>query len=592
MSSRSSASAPATPRCSRSKRATRSRRRRTSGCAPRATRPSPGCPPARATSRSTTSTSAGASFEQVYETIVARVLELAASGPTASCTPSRVTRCSARRPCARCCDRAGAAGIGVRVVAGVSFVDVLSSVAPASTRSTDGLLMLDALALGATPAPARAGAADAHRPGVRPARRIAGEAGAAGAYPPEHVRARRPRRRHAPRRAPSTSASRRSTTSGEFDHLTSIYVPPLPLTRGRPLVRGAARRHRAAALAGRRLPVGPGADARDAEALPARGGVRGARRARRRRAPPPGRGAGRPADADRAARAGRRGRRRVRDRGRVRRHHGEAHPAPSARLRRRRRSKGAADVLRNWETLKKEERPDAPLLDAVPKAMPALAQAQSRAVARREGGRWRREPPIALAHGRDALERLDRTPAVGGRSRRPALRDRLAGARARRRRGGGAAYWRSGASARTWRSIEARAGRATRRRPAAQRRRAAFACASTSGQPLLLVLLVRSPTRPARPSSSRSTRQRPRHAGAPIVHAARYRPADLISSYGTTIQRASPFRASNIRRRLVMCSTPRIWRLAVKQRRLRGALDLLARTAARPTAAARAWACA
>lgn len=38
---------------------------------------------------------------------------------------------------------------------------------------------------------------------------------------------------------------------------------------------------------------------------------------------------------------------------------------------------GADDVVRNWETLKKEERGDAPVLDAVPAAMPALAQAQS-----------------------------------------------------------------------------------------------------------------------------------------------------------------------------------------------------------------------
>jgi tetrapyrrole methylase family protein/MazG family protein len=38
---------------------------------------------------------------------------------------------------------------------------------------------------------------------------------------------------------------------------------------------------------------------------------------------------------------------------------------------------GPDDVLRNWNTLKGEERGDAPILDAVPKAMPALAQAQS-----------------------------------------------------------------------------------------------------------------------------------------------------------------------------------------------------------------------
>jgi tetrapyrrole methylase family protein/MazG family protein len=38
---------------------------------------------------------------------------------------------------------------------------------------------------------------------------------------------------------------------------------------------------------------------------------------------------------------------------------------------------GADEVLRNWETLKSEERQGAPVLDAVPAALPALAQAQS-----------------------------------------------------------------------------------------------------------------------------------------------------------------------------------------------------------------------
>src|SRR5207245_6450294 len=38
---------------------------------------------------------------------------------------------------------------------------------------------------------------------------------------------------------------------------------------------------------------------------------------------------------------------------------------------------GSADVLRDWDELKKEEREGAPVLDAVPKAMPALAQAQA-----------------------------------------------------------------------------------------------------------------------------------------------------------------------------------------------------------------------
>jgi tetrapyrrole methylase family protein/MazG family protein len=38
---------------------------------------------------------------------------------------------------------------------------------------------------------------------------------------------------------------------------------------------------------------------------------------------------------------------------------------------------GASDVIRNWDALKKDERGEQPLLDAVPKAMPALAQAQA-----------------------------------------------------------------------------------------------------------------------------------------------------------------------------------------------------------------------
>jgi tetrapyrrole methylase family protein/MazG family protein len=38
---------------------------------------------------------------------------------------------------------------------------------------------------------------------------------------------------------------------------------------------------------------------------------------------------------------------------------------------------GASDVLRNWDELKREERGDVAVLDAVPKSMPALAQAQS-----------------------------------------------------------------------------------------------------------------------------------------------------------------------------------------------------------------------
>jgi tetrapyrrole methylase family protein / MazG family protein len=67
---------------------------------------------------------------------------------------------------------------------------------------------------------------------------------------------------------------------------------------------------------------------------------------------------------------------------------------------------GAAEVIRNWEELKKDERGDRPLLDAVPKAMPALAQAS--AVLGRSEKAGFGAPPLDPARAVESLDRLAR----------------------------------------------------------------------------------------------------------------------------------------------------------------------------------------
>ena len=70
---------------------------------------------------------------------------------------------------------------------------------------------------------------------------------------------------------------------------------------------------------------------------------------------------------------------------------------------------GADEVVRNWEVLKKEERGDAPVLDAVPKAMPALAQAQSVHSRAAKAGLAGAAPSLApVAHMLQKLERGER----------------------------------------------------------------------------------------------------------------------------------------------------------------------------------------
>ena len=59
-------------------------------------------------------------------------------------------------------------------------------------------------------------------------------------------------------------------SAGRYDHLTRVYVPPVPEAQRRPDFHGSGASHRPAARAGR-LPVGPGADVRLPQAVRAGG---------------------------------------------------------------------------------------------------------------------------------------------------------------------------------------------------------------------------------------------------------------------------------------------------------------------------------
>ena len=121
------------------------------------------------------------SFDAVYETIVARVLELAGR-------PEGVVYAVPGHPLfgeatvRTLLFRAADAGIETKVLPGVSFVDTVAAALDLDPL-TDGLLVLDALSLderGRTLDPA---AADADLAGVRPTRRIADQARAARGVP-------------------------------------------------------------------------------------------------------------------------------------------------------------------------------------------------------------------------------------------------------------------------------------------------------------------------------------------------------------------------------------------------------------------------
>ena len=314
-----------------------------------------------------------ASFEAVYDEIVRRVLDLAAR-------PGGVTYAVPGHPSfgeatvREMMKRAEAAAITTRIVAGVSFLDVLAPLLRIDPL-TDGLLVLDALALGH---PRRL--LEPARPTIIAQvydRRAATQAKLAllEAYPPDHaVRVIQ---------GGGTSAARvievelAALDHGDtFDHLTSLYVPPPPLTRDTRSFEGLR-----AIIARLRSPDG-----------------------------------GCPWDLEQTHETLKRflleeayeaidalddgdGHRLAEELGdllmQVVLHAQVAEDAGefviedifngiATKLVRRHPHvfgdvvvEGPADVVRNWEALKKTERPDAGLLDAVPKAMPALAQAQS-----------------------------------------------------------------------------------------------------------------------------------------------------------------------------------------------------------------------
>ncbi len=313
------------------------------------------------------------SFDAVYEAIVARVLELAAR-PEGAVYAVPGHPLFGEATVRSLLLRAPAAGVTMRIVAGVSFVDTIATTLGLDPL-TDGLLILDALSLGD------------HRRMLVPERptviaqvydrRAASQAKLAllDAYPPEHP-VRIVRAAGTGEGAVIETSLARLDHEDAFDHLATLYIPPLALTDDVRSFEGLR-----AVIARLRSPDGgcpwdleqthetlkrflleeayealDALDAGEPHKMAEELGdllmqvVLQAQVAE---------------DGDEFA---------IED----------VIASITAKLIRRHphvfgdvQVEGAADVLRNWEALKKEERGEAPLLDAVPKAMPALAQAQS-----------------------------------------------------------------------------------------------------------------------------------------------------------------------------------------------------------------------
>jgi tetrapyrrole methylase family protein/MazG family protein len=311
----------------------------------------------------------GGSFEEVYETIVGRVLELAARpGGVVYAVPGHPLFGEAT--VAALLERAP----GARIVAGVSFVDAALP-ALGIDALAGGLLLVDALSLGS------------HKRLLVPQRptliaqvydrRAASQVKLAllEAYPPEHAV-------RIVRAAGTTDATVVETTIerldrvDSFEHLTTLYVPPLALTEDVRSFEGLR-----AVVARLRDPDGgcpwdleqtheslkrflleeayEAVDALDAgephrlaEEL---GDLMMQVVLHAQLGEDEGTFAIEEVIASIATKL-------------IRRH---PHVFGDVQV------SGPDDVLRNWETLKGEERGDTPILDAVPKAMPALAQAQS-----------------------------------------------------------------------------------------------------------------------------------------------------------------------------------------------------------------------
>lgn len=342
----------------------------------------------------------GDSFDQVYEEIVARVLALARR-------PQGVIYAVPGHPLfgettvRELLARAETAALPVRIVAGVSFVDSLAA-ALGIDPLADGLLVLDALALGG-----RRRLLVPQRPTAIAQvydRRTASHAKLAllEAYPPGHA-VRIVRAAGTGNAAVIDTTVERLDREDAFDHLATLYVPPLALTDDMRSFEGVR-----AVVARLRDPDGgcpwdleqthdtlkrflleeayealdaldQGEPKRLAEEL---GDLLMQIVLHAQLGEDAGEFVIEDVFASIATKL-------------VRRH---PHVFGDVQV------DSADDVLRNWETLKNEERAGAPLLDAVPKAMPALAQAQS--VQSRASQAQLGPPPLAgdaLARTLDAL---------------------------------------------------------------------------------------------------------------------------------------------------------------------------------------------
>jgi len=314
----------------------------------------------------------GPTFEEVYEAIVGRVLEVAGAGGAVYAVPGHPLFGEAT--VRALLERAPAAGIDVRVIAGVSFLDAAAALLAVDPLA-DGLLVLDALAF----APHRRLLAPERPTLVAQVhdRRCASQVKLAllEQYPPEHaVRIVRAAGTAGARVIDATLAA--LDHADEFDHLTSVYVPPLAITEDLRSFEGVR-----AVVARLRSPDGgcpwdleqthetlkrflleeayealdaldDGAPHRLAEEL---GDLLMQIVLHAQVAEDQGEFAIEDVFGAIAAKL-------------IRRH---PHVFGDVTV------EGAHEVARNWELLKKEERPHAGLLDAVPKAMAALAQAQS-----------------------------------------------------------------------------------------------------------------------------------------------------------------------------------------------------------------------
>ncbi len=350
------------------------------------------------------------SFDAVYEAIVARVLELAAR-------PQGVVYAVPGHPLfgeatvRSLLLRAADAGVAMRIIAGVSFVDTIAT-ALGLDPLTDGLLILDALSLGD------------HRRMLAPERptvvaqvydrRAASQAKLAllNAYPPEHpVRIVRASGTSEAGVIETTLA--RLDHEDAFDHLATLYVPPLGLTEDVRSFEGLR-----AVIARLRSPDGGCPwDLEQTHETLKRFLLEEAYEAL------DALDAGEPRKMAEElgdllmqvvlqAQVAEDGDEFVIE---------DVIASITAKLVRRHphvfgevQVEGAADVIRNWDALKKEERGEAPLLDAVPKAMPALAQAQSvqRRAAKAGVGPAPVSPDAVTRMLRDLTSASDRATAV------------------------------------------------------------------------------------------------------------------------------------------------------------------------------------